>query len=131
MHLFSARKQIAEHSNFAKLIRKTHSILIFCALDQCILRCLPFTLIGGFQLTSWWPCCWMETEDFLSAGNETLFSCKFYEIKFHCFAHQHSCLVTWLKTSSNKGDRFSIKPNILTTSKIQPVVYYRYKVLIG
>ena len=101
MQLFSARKQIAEHTNFAKLICNTHSILIFCALDQCSLRCLPFHI-------NWWFSADIlvamlldgNKKDFLSAGNETLFSCKFYEIKFHCFAHQHSCLVTWLKTSS-------------------------------
>ena len=40
-------EQLAEHTNFAKLICKTHSILIFCALDQCILRCLPFHI-------NWW-----------------------------------------------------------------------------
>ena len=39
---------------------------------------------------------------FSPLGTKLYFSCKFSERKFHCFVHQHGCLVTWLKTS-NRG----------------------------
>ena len=53
--------------------------------------------IAGLHVTSRRPCWWSRTKAFLSSGNETLFSCKFFEEIFFCFDPQHGRLVTWLQ----------------------------------
>ena len=53
-------------------------------------------------MTSRRPCWWSRTKAFLSSGNETLFSCKFFEEIFFCFDPQHGRLVTWLQTKNFK-----------------------------
>ena len=56
--------------------------------------------IAGLHVTSRRPCWWSRTKAFLSSGNETLFSCKFFEEIFFCFDPQHGRLVTWLQTKN-------------------------------
>ena len=52
--------------------------------------------IAGLHVTSRRPCWWSRTKAFLSSGNETLFSCKFFEEIFFCFDPQHLSRVTHL-----------------------------------
>ena len=48
----------------------------------------------------------VKTKVFLSSGNETLFSCKFFEEIFFCFDPQYGRLVTWLQTKNRTGVPF-------------------------
>ena len=56
--------------------------------------------IAGLHVTSRRPNWWSRTKAFLSSGKLTLFSCKFFQKKFHCFDPQHGRLVTWLQTKN-------------------------------
>ena len=77
--------------------------------------------IVGFQLTSWGPCLWRKTKEFLSTGNLTLFLCKFCKGEFYCFVHQHGCcLVTLLKTS-NKDKLYTLFK--INNNKIEVLVF--------
>ena len=38
--------------------------------------------IAGLHVTSWLPYWWSRAKTFLSSGNETIFSCKFFETTF-------------------------------------------------
>ena len=61
---------------------------------------LVATHIAGLHVTSRRPCWWSRTKAFLSSGNETLFSRKFFEEIFFCFDPQHGRLFTWLQTKN-------------------------------
>ena len=68
---------------------------------------------GGLHVTSRWPCWWSRIKAVPSFGSSTLFSCNFFDKKFHCIDPeaynpasrqyasdwpQHGHLVTWLQT---------------------------------
>ena len=57
--------------------------------------------ITGLQVTSRRPCWWSKTKAYLSSGNLTPFSCKFFEQNFYCIDPQHGRLVTWLQTKNS------------------------------
>ena len=70
--------------------------------------------IAGLHVTSRRPCWWSRTKVFLSSGNETLFSCKFFEEIFFCFDPQHGRLVTWLQTKNSMyGGQTHSRPQCL------------------
>ena len=52
--------------------------------------------IAGLHVTSRRPYWWSRTQAFLSSGNQTLLSSKFFEKKFYSIDPQHRRLVTWL-----------------------------------
>ena len=56
--------------------------------------------IAGLHLTSRQPYWRSKTKAFLSSGNLTLFSCKFFKKVFCCIDLQHGRLVTWLQTKN-------------------------------
>ena len=70
-------------------------------------------IIASLHVTSRWPCWWSRIKAVLSFGSSTLFSCKFFDKKFHCIDPeaynsasgqyasdwpQHGHLVTWFQT---------------------------------
>ena len=61
----------------------------------------PFpSSVVGLHVTSRRLSWWSRTKAFLSSGNITLFSWKFFKKKFRCIDHQHSRLVTCLQTKN-------------------------------
>ena len=54
----------------------------------------------GVYVTSWRPCWRSRKKAFLSSGNLTLFSDKFFKNKFYCIDLQYGRLVTWLQTKN-------------------------------
>ena len=59
-----------------------------------------YLYIAGLHMTSRRPCWWSRTKAFLSSGNSTLFSFKFFEQNFYCIDPQHGRLITWLQTKN-------------------------------
>ena len=59
-----------------------------------------FDQIAGLHVTSRRPCWWSRTKAFLSSGNQTLFSCKFFEKKLYSIDPKHGRLVKWLQTKN-------------------------------
>ena len=86
--------------------------------------------IAGLHLTSRQPYWRSKTKAFLSSGNLTLFSSKFFKKVFCCIDLQHGRLVTWLQTKNLRGllDTFFLKGvkrlhqsfNLAAQSLIQP-----------
>ena len=92
--------------------------------------------IAGLHVTSRRPCWWSRTKAFLSSGNETLFSCKFFEEIFFCFDPQHGRLVTWLQTKNSvccRDNHFNTKTHITfnrVTQKKRKLEVHHFEVLI-
>ena len=76
-------------------------MVYFLACSCC---CDTSPHIAWLHVTSRRPCWWSRTKAFLSSGNLTLFSCKFFEKKFHCIDPQHGRLVTWLQAKNRDQD---------------------------
>ena len=51
---------------------------------------LKFRAVAGLHVTSRQPCWRSRTKAFVSSGNLTPFSCKFFEKNFYCIDHQHT-----------------------------------------
>ena len=51
---------------------------------------LKFQAVAGLHVTSRQPCWQSRTKAFVSSGNLTPFSCKFFEKNFYCIDHQHT-----------------------------------------
>ena len=49
-----------------------------------------FWAVAGLHVTSQQPCWWSRTKAFLSSGNLTPFSCKFFQKNFYCIDYQHT-----------------------------------------
>ena len=51
---------------------------------------LEFRAVAGLHVTSQQPCWWSRTKAFLSSGNLTPFSCKFFQKNFYCIDYKHT-----------------------------------------
>ena len=94
-HNLKRRKRSVEWFNLSVELRL--SALTSCARHQAARGSprwgppdLKFWAVAGLHVTSQQPCWWSRTKAFLSSGNLTPFSCKFFQKNFYCIDYQHT-----------------------------------------
>ena len=97
-HCFDHCDHDKQHS-FSLLTIKTLIFNFVFQMDGWVNRSIHLT-IAGLRVTSRRSRQMSRTKPFLSSGNLTLFSCKFFQKKLCCIVIQHGRLVTWLQTKN-------------------------------